>query len=78
MQPGSPSARSGKGFTTRARLDGGATFSAPMPLGDTAHQNTRPYVLAGHDAVTLAYKTFDGERTTVEVMTSRDSRRLLE
>ena len=25
------------------------------------------------DAVTLAYKTFDGERTTVEVMTSRDS-----
>jgi len=44
-----------------------------MPLGDTAHQNTRPYVLAEHDAVALAYKAFDGERTSVEVMTSRDS-----
>jgi hypothetical protein len=29
--------------------------------------------LATGDSVTLAYKAFDGERTTVEVMTSRDS-----
>jgi hypothetical protein len=62
-----------KGLYYARSLDGGATFSAPMPLGDAAHQNTRPYVLTEPDAVTLAYKAFDGERTTVEVMTSRDS-----
>jgi hypothetical protein len=48
-----------KGLYYARSLDGGATFSAPMPLGDAAHQNTRPYVLAGPDAVTLAYKAFD-------------------
>ena len=62
-----------KGLYYARSTDGGATFSAPMPLGDTARQNTRPYVLAEPDAVTLAYKAFDGERTTIEVMTSRDS-----
>ena len=62
-----------KGLYYARSTDGGATFSAPMPLGDTSRQNTRPYVLAQPDAVTLAYKAFDGERTTIEVMTSRDS-----
>ena len=62
-----------KGLYYARSTDGGATFSAPMPLGDAARQNSRPYVLAEPDAVTLAYKTFDGERTTFEVMTSRDS-----
>ena len=62
-----------KGLYYARSTDGGATFSAPMPLGDAARQNTRPYVLAEPDAVTLAYKAFDGERTTIEVMTSRDS-----
>ena len=61
-----------KGLYYARSLDGGATFSAPMPLGDAAHENTHPYVLAEPDVVTLAYKAFDGERTTVEVMTSRD------
>jgi hypothetical protein len=54
-------------------VDGGANFSSPMPLGDTSRQNSRPAVLAKGDLVTLAYKAFDGERTTVEIMTSRDS-----
>ncbi len=62
-----------KGLYYARSTDGGATFSTPMPLGDAARQNTRPYVLARPDAVTLAYKAFDGDRTTVEVMTSRDS-----
>jgi hypothetical protein len=62
-----------KGLYYARSVDGGATFSSPMPLGDAAQQNSRPYVLAGPDGVTLAYKAFDGERTTVEVMTSRDS-----
>jgi hypothetical protein len=62
-----------KGLYYARSRDGGVTFSWPMPLGDGARQNSRPYVLAGPDAVTLAYKAFDGERTTIEVMTSRDS-----
>lgn len=62
-----------KGLYYARSTDGGATFSAPLPLGDAARQNSRPDVLAAPDAVTLAYKAFDGERTTVEVMTSRDS-----
>ena len=33
-----------------------ATFSAPMPLGDAARQNSRPYVLAGPDAVSSPTK----------------------
>jgi hypothetical protein len=62
-----------KGLYYARSTDGGVTFSAPMPLGDAARQNSRPYVLAEPDAVTLAYKAFDGERTTVEVMTSHDA-----
>jgi hypothetical protein len=62
-----------KGLYYARSLNGGKTFSSPMPLGDAARQNSRPAVLATGDSVTLAYKAFDGERTTVEVMTSRDS-----
>jgi hypothetical protein len=62
-----------KGLYYARSLDGGATFSSPLPLGDSARQNSRPYVLAAPDRVVLAYKAFDGERTTIEVMTSRDS-----
>ncbi|MEI9902165.1 MAG: sialidase family protein [Hyphomicrobium sp.] len=44
-----------------------------MPLGDGERQISRPFVLADGDAVYLAYKTFDGERTTIDVMVSHDA-----
>ena len=61
-----------KGLFYARSEDGGKHFSAPMPLGDSARQVSRPYVLAGDNGVYLAYKTFDGERTTIEVKSSRD------
>ncbi len=53
--------------------DGGKTFSTPMKLGDPNAQVSRPYVLTAGGVVYLAYKSFDGAMTTIELMTSRDS-----
>jgi hypothetical protein len=61
-----------KGLYYARSGDGGKTFSTPMPLGDGKRQFSRPYVLAVGNAVYLACKTFDGERTTIEVMSSTD------
>ena len=55
--------------------DGGKTFSEPMRIGDPNAQTSRPYVLAAGGAVYLAYKSFDGEKTNIELMTSRDAGR---
>lgn len=52
--------------------DGGAHFSAPMAVGTPGRQASRPYVLAGPDALHLVWKEFDGERTAIMLMTSRD------
>jgi hypothetical protein len=62
-----------KGLYYARSEDGGKTFSTPMPLGSPDAQTSRPYVLAQGNTVYLAYKSFDGEMTTVELMTSRDS-----
>lgn len=62
-----------KGLYYARSADGGRSFSAPLPLGDGVRQFSRPYVLAGPDAVYLAYKAFDGQRTSIEIMTSRDA-----
>jgi hypothetical protein len=56
-----------------AHDDGGKTFSSPMKLGTPKAQTSRPYVLTAGGVVYLAYKSFDGEMTTVELMTSHDS-----
>lgn len=61
------SARQGA-FYARS-LDGGRTFSAPLALG---RRPTRPYVGVTGDAVWVVWKEFDGERTTVRAMVSRD------
>jgi len=53
--------------------NGGKTFSTPMRIGDPGKQTSRPYVLAAGDDVYLAYKSFDGSKTDIELMTSRDS-----
>lgn len=55
--------------------DGGKTFSEPMRIGDANAQISRPYVLAAGGAVYLAYKSFDGEKTSIDLMTSHDAGR---
>jgi len=62
-----------KGLYYAHSEDGGKTFSVPMKLGDANSQTSRPYVLAEGDTVYLAYKSFDGVKTSIELMTSRDS-----
>jgi hypothetical protein len=54
-------------------LDGGRTFSDPMPIGDPMHQPGRVQVLALPHALWLAWKEFDGETTTVQAMRSTDN-----
>jgi hypothetical protein len=64
--------RARKGLFYAHSGDGGRSFSTPMRLGNPARNPSRPFVLAGSDAVWLAWKEFDGERTTVNVTASRD------
>ena len=61
-----------KGLFYARSPDDGRTFSDPLPIGRADRNPTRPYVLAGPRGTTLAWKEFDGEKTTVNVMTSRD------
>jgi hypothetical protein len=58
-------------FYARSR-DEGRTFSDPVPIGRADRNPTRPYVLATPRGTTIAWKEFDGEKTTVSVMTSHD------
>jgi hypothetical protein len=58
-------------FYARSR-DGGKTFSDPLPIGRPDHAPSRPYVLAAASGLALVWKEFDGEKTTVELMVSRD------
>jgi len=56
-----------------ARSDNqGRTFSDPLPLGHSDRNPTRPYVLAGPHGATMVWKEFDGEKTSVNTMTSHD------
>jgi hypothetical protein len=58
-------------FYARSR-DGGTTFSEPLPIGRPDRNPTRPYVIAGPGEAAMVWKEFDGEKTTVNLMTSRD------
>jgi hypothetical protein len=51
---------------------GGATFSAPTPLGSPAKQNSRATLLAIGRTIYVAWKSFDGERTEIQTIVSRD------
>jgi hypothetical protein len=53
-------------YATRDDAYNGEVFVAK------GRQISRPFALAAGDAVHLAWKEFDGERTTIEVMTSSD------
>jgi hypothetical protein len=61
-----------KGLFYARSQDEGRTFSDPLPLGRADRNPTRPYVLAGPRGVTMVWKEFDGEKTTVNAMTSHD------
>jgi hypothetical protein len=58
-------------FYARSR-DGGKSFSAPLAIGQAKRNPSRPFVLAGPLGLALVWKEFDGERTTVNLMTSAD------
>jgi len=72
---GSPTAWSAKACFTRAPQDGGRTFSEPMPIGRPDRNPSHPYLIAAKGTLWLAWKEFDGEKTTVPVMISHDNGR---
>lgn len=52
--------------------DHGRSFPAPMPLATDRQRATRPSLLADGANVYLAWKSFDGELTRVQLRRSRD------
>lgn len=63
-----------KGLFYARSSDGGRTFSAPLPIGRADRNPSHPYlVVAAKGTLWLAWKEFDGEKTTVPVMTSHDN-----
>lgn len=52
--------------------DGGMTFSQPLPIGRIGQAPSRPYVIAGPQGAAIVWKEFDGEKTSVNLMTSED------
>jgi len=61
-----------KGLFYARSQDGGRTFSNLLPVGRTDHGASRPQVLTGPHGAAIVWKEFDGEATTVNLMTSRD------
>jgi hypothetical protein len=61
-----------KGLFYASSRDGGKSFSDPLPIGQADHGPSRPFVLAGPHGVTMVWKEFDGEKTTVNLMVSHD------
>ena len=61
-----------KGLFYARSKDGGKTFSEPLPVGEPDKGPSRPYVLTGACATAIVWKEFDGERTSVKLMTSTD------
>ena len=61
-----------KGLFYAHSRDGGKGFSAPLAVGQAKRNPSRPFVLAGRHGTVLVWKEFDGEKTTVNLMTSGD------
>jgi hypothetical protein len=61
-----------KGLFYAHSRDGGRTFSNPLPIGQPDRNPSRPYIVAGPQDTELVWKEFDGEKTTVKLMTSQD------
>jgi hypothetical protein len=64
-----------KGLFYARSSDGGRSFSEPMPVGRADRNPSYPSLTAANGAVYLAWKEFDGERSTVPVMISHDNGR---
>ena len=71
MWRGTPMARCARDCSMRARATA-ARLSPPLAIGRPDRNPSRPYVLAGPHESAMVWKEFDGEKTTVNLMTSRD------
>ena len=58
-------------FYARSR-DGGKTVSGPLPVGQPNRSPSRPQIIAGPQGLVMAWKEFDGQKTTIDLMTSHD------
>lgn len=65
--------RARKGLFYARSLDGGRSFSNPKQIGDPDRAPSRPDILSVDGKLWLAWKEFDGERTSVLVMSSDDN-----
>lgn len=61
-----------KGVYYALSRDGAETFSEPARLGAEDRQISRPFLLAEGRTIYLAWKSFDGEQTEVQMMISTD------
>ncbi|HKU08422.1 MAG TPA: sialidase family protein [Bradyrhizobium sp.] len=61
-----------KGLFYAHSRDGGKSFSAPLAIGQAKKNPSRPFVIAGPRGLVMVWKEFDGEKTTVNLMTSGD------
>lgn len=61
-----------KGLFYAHSRDGGRSFSTPLPIGRPDHSPSRPYVITSPHGAAIVWKEFDGEKTTVNLMTSQD------
>jgi hypothetical protein len=61
-----------KGLFYAQSTDGGKAFSDPMPIGRADKAPSRPFVIAGPQGTAIVWKEFDGEKTSVNLMTSAD------
>jgi Neuraminidase (sialidase) len=64
-----------KGLFYAQSRDGGKTFSQPMPIGRPDRNPSRPYVMAGPQETEIVWKEFDGEKTSVNLITTTDAGR---
>lgn len=62
-----------KGLFYAQSHDGGKTFSDPLPIGQADKALSRPYVISGPQGTAIVWKEFDGEKTSVQLMTSADN-----
>jgi hypothetical protein len=53
-----------KGLFYASSSDGGRSFSAPMRIGDADRNPSNPYLISVGDQLWLAWKEFDGTKTT--------------
>jgi hypothetical protein len=66
------SGKARKGLFYARSQDEGRTFTDPLPIGRPDRNPSRPNVIAGPHGTAMVWKEFDGEKTTVNLMTSRD------